>query len=49
MAYPLVDSILQGEHFDLFGGYLTDCFDLILLNDLGKYQVVDLNIVVVNL
>lgn len=39
IAYPLIDSILKGEHFDLFGGYLTSCFDLVIVNDVATYQV----------
>ena len=39
IAYPLIDAILRGEHFDLFGGYLANLFDLVIVNDVRRYQV----------
>lgn len=40
VVFPLIDAILFNyENFDLFGGYLTNCIDLILVNDLASFQV----------
>lgn len=39
IAFPLIDSILKDEHFDLFGGYITNCFDLIMIKDVELFKV----------
>lgn len=40
IAFPIIDSILKDEHFDLFGGYITNCFDLIIMKEVELYKVI---------
>ena len=41
VAYPLVDAILEsdGSNSNLFGGYMTNCTDSLLISDTAIYQV----------